>query len=199
MIRNIKKENRVYEIFYKILHPVISLIFKIIPVGFCNMPSGAAVICGNHSDAWDPLAFLYCAGKKNNVRFMAKKEFERHPVIGPVLRKIGGIFVDRNATDINAIKETLFYLKSGEKVFIFPEGTRTGSDGSVDPKKGAIRIAAKIKCPIIPVHIPRKKKLFSSVRIHMGKPYYINAKTHEDFEAEANKLMSTIFSLAEEN
>lgn len=33
----------------------------------------------------------------------------------------------------------------------------------------------------------------------MGEPYYVTAKTQEEFEAEATMLMEKIFLLAEDN
>lgn len=198
MSRDFKKEDRVFKTLYFILGPFIRLLFRPVAVNFDNMPDGAAIICANHSDGWDPLIFLYCVGKNNNIRFMVKKEFEKTPIIGFVLKKMGEIFVDRNTNDIRAIKDTLYNLKSGLKVFIFPEGTRTDSDGSVDPKKGAIKIAAKVKCPIVPVYIPRNKKRFSPNKIIMGKPYFVVAKTQDEFDVESKKLMEKIFLLAEE-
>lgn len=198
MRRDIDKENRIYKILYCILRPFIKILFRPVDVGFENLPEGAAIICANHSDGWDPFVFIFCVGKNDNVRFMVKNEFEKWPFVGYILNKLGYVFVDRKANDISAIKKTLFYLKSGEKIFIFPEGTRTKSDGSVDPKKGALKIAAKVKCPIVPVFIPRTKKLFSSLRIVMGTPYRIVAKTQDEFALEAIKLMEKIFSLSEE-
>lgn len=198
MKRDFEKENRVFRVLYFILSPFIKLLFRPTTVNFDNMPDDAAIICANHSDGWDPIIFLCSVGKNNNIRFMVKKEFEKTPVVGFILKKMGEIFVDRNANDIKAIKETLYNLKSGLKVFIFPEGTRTDVDGSVDPKKGALKIAAKVKCPIVPVYIPRNKKLFSSNKIIMGKPYFVAAKTQEEFNVEAKKLMEKIYSLAEE-
>lgn len=199
MNRDFAKEDRVYRILYTILSPFLKLFFRPTAVNFDKMPDGAAIICANHSDGWDPLIFLCSVGKDNNIRFMVKKEFENFPLVGFVLKKMGEIFVDRKANDIKAIKETLYNLKSGLKVFIFPEGTRTEADGSVDPKKGALKIATKVNCPVVPVFIPRNKKLFSPVRIIMGEPYYVTAKTQEEFEAEATMLMEKIFLLAEDN
>lgn len=199
MSRDFEKEDRMYRVFYSFLRPIVKLLFKPVAYGFNNMPDGPAVICANHTNGWDPLLFLYCVGKNNNIRFMIKKELENSPVLGSVLKKMGEIFVDRNSNDIKAVKDTLYLLKAGKKVFIFPEGTRTDSDGSVDPKKGALKIAAKVKCPIVPVNIPRNKRLFASNKIIMGKPFFVYAKTNEEFDAEAKNLMHKIYSLSEGN
>ena len=68
-------------------------------------------------------------GSKFPLRFVAKSEVKSWPLFG-FLAKIGrSIFIRRNKTDsFNQKNKILDLLSSGEKVFIFPEGTT--SDGN---------------------------------------------------------------------
>ena len=152
-------------------------------------------MCANHSNYIDPLLVAAAFGKENYMHFMAKLELEKVPVVGPVLKKCGICFVDRGKNDIDAIRNMMKYLKHGEKVFMFPEGTRVGYDNEVEAKTGAVRIASKMKVPILPVYIPRGKKVFGKVELLVGKPYKVEGKTHEEYEKLADGIMERIYEL----
>ncbi|NCC69363.1 MAG: 1-acyl-sn-glycerol-3-phosphate acyltransferase, partial [Clostridia bacterium] len=129
------------------------------------------------------------------IHFMAKKEVLSTPILGPILKKCGVFPVDRDTNDIDAIRTAMKCLKSGEKILIFPEGTRKGEDNEVEAKTGAVRIASKMKVPIIPVCIPRRKKIFGRVTVNIGEPYYVEGSTHEDYLRLADELMDKINSM----
>ena len=81
--------------------------------------------------------------------------------------------------------------------------TRLSEDFSAAAKSGAIKIAEKSGKPIIPVHIPRKKKMFKKIKIVIGKPYYINPErkrlSPEEYDGLAQDLMVKIKELDLEN
>ena len=83
------------------------------------------------------------------------------------------------------------YVRAGEKVGIFPEGTRVSTDGAVVAKPGAVRIAAKLRVPVVPVFVSRRKWIFRKVKIVIGEPIVISANT-EDFQLATNELMEKI-------
>ena len=87
------------------------------------------------------------------------------------------------------------YLKRGDKIFMFPEGTRTGEDNMVDAKTGAVRLASKMDAPIVPVYIPRRKKLFSRVQLLIGEPYSVEGHNHNEYEQLADGIMERIYEL----
>ena len=190
-----EKERRTFGKFYDLLFPLVKALYPMRCRGLENIPEGPAVVCANHSNYIDPLLVAAAFGKENYMHFMAKLELERVPVIGTVLKKCGICFVDRDKSDIDAIRSMMKYLKHGEKVFMFPEGTRVGHDNEVEAKTGAVRIAAKMKVPILPVYIPRGKKVFGKVELLVGEPYTVEAKTHAEYEREADGIMERIYEL----
>ncbi|MGI5935249.1 MAG: lysophospholipid acyltransferase family protein [Oscillospiraceae bacterium] len=189
-----------YLTFYKILRPIVSLLYPLKVTGLESVPEGAAIVCAPHSSYVDAVLLAYALGKKHILRFMAKAELFSVPVIGWVMRKCGAFAVNRSGPDINAIRTAIKYLKSGEKVMIFPEGTRVAADDAVAAKSGAVRLALKVGVPIVPVYLPRKKKLFSRVHVHIGEPFSIGAadKTNPDYSKLAELLMSRIYALKPE-
>ena len=191
--------NRVYKLFYILVYPFGKLLFRPKTVGRENLPEGAALLCANHSGYSDPVIVDLCCGFHNCIHFMAKKSLLKIPVLGALIRWAGTFGVERGTADVEAVRTAMRYLKNGEKVGIFPEGTRVEKDGDMEAKTGAIRIAAKTGAPIVPVHIPRDKKLFHRTVITFGEPYtvQVDRKTAngETYAALARELMGKIEEL----
>ncbi len=60
--------------------------------------TGAAILVSNHRSYLDPLAIGFLAGRVDRaVRFLAKKEVVDAPVVGPIVRAMGTIRVDRGS------------------------------------------------------------------------------------------------------
>ena len=165
-----------------------------------HIPVGAAMICSNHSNLLDPLFIAVACGAEHFIHFIAKSELFKIPVLTAVIMKLGAISVERGTADVTMVKNTLAYLKNGEKVAIFPEGTRASENDSVAAKSGAVKLAERANAPLLPVFIPKKKPLFSKLQIVIGEPYYIEKpaeKYHaEDYTALAAELMKRIESLS---
>lgn len=193
------KGSMLYRICYSISVPFVSLKYRIKAKGRENIPPGGAVLCANHSSNLDPLLMAYAFKSKTHIHFIAKAELFKIPILGRVLRAIGIFPVDRGNNDVNAIKTAMKLLKNGEKVGIFPEGTRIKDENNTEAKTGAVIFAARSNVPVVPVYIARKKKWSKRVPVIIGKPYYVplDKKTakHEDYMRETKKLMETINGL----
>ena len=164
-----KKKNH----FYFFWRAVVMLPFKLIKgmrfKGSENVPEdGAYILASNHREAVDPI-MLGC-GLKRQVQFMAKAELSAVKFFGNLLRSLGVFFVKRGENDMGAIRTMMGLLKSGEKVGIFPEGTRVSEPDKVAAKDGAVRIAMRLGVPIIPAFISRKKRIFRKVDVVIGEP-----------------------------
>lgn len=181
------------------LKPLIYFCFPTENSGLEHIPDGPAIICANHSNFIDPVLIGEAFGPAHHIHFMAKEELLKKPVLGKFIANLGSFGVDRgSSTGIDAIRTTMKCVKSGDKVMIFPEGTRTEADGEADAKTGAVRMAAKLKVPIIPVYITRNKKFFRKAKLIVGEPIPVPAGTHEEYEAFSETLMETIAALGRE-
>jgi 1-acyl-sn-glycerol-3-phosphate acyltransferase len=179
-------------IIEKILRVVISFLFRIEAVGEENAPDeGAYVACINHISVFDPIVVGYVS--KRRIRFIAKEEVFRIPVVGWYLKSINVIPIKRGSADIGAIKESLRTLKSGEILGIFPTGTRERKNPNASVKSGAALIALKADAPVIPIHINASYKLFSRVRISYGEAVdlsqYRGRKLSQEELSEASELI----------
>jgi 1-acyl-sn-glycerol-3-phosphate acyltransferase len=147
----------------KILFYLIKLFgWKIDP----NPPQGVpkcVVVMGPHTSNWDfILGRIAFSQYKINAKFLIKKELFFWP-LGPILRAMGGIAVDREKGS-NLTDQAVEILKNHETIYMVftPEGTR-----SYNPKwkKGFYHIAQRAGVPIYIGYIDYKKKIggFDSV------------------------------------
>ena len=191
------KVQRFYNfIFFWFLRPAAKLFFLYKFSGREKIPEGAAIICANHSSMTDPVLIAFAFGRGHYIHFMAKKELMTTPVVGFVLRNIDAFPVDRGANDTQSVRTAMRYLKMGEKILMFPEGTRVSEDEAVAAKTGAVRLASRLNVPIIPVHIPRRKGLFSRPNIGIGDPICIEKPEDGDYTEITENLMRSINTMA---
>ena len=194
------REYRRYRFFRVLCAAIMAPFYPIRAHGKDNMPEGAALVCGNHSHWNDPILIILAIGSRFHLHMMAKAELFAKPLLGRFLKSVGMISVDRGNNDISSVRSVLRYLRSGEKVGIFPEGTRVTDEKGGDPRNGASYFAAKLGVPIVPVYIPRDRKLFRSIDVVIGKPYELGsgATDTDSLNAASADLMSRIESLREQ-
>jgi len=194
-----KSSHRFYKGCYRVARVVLGLFYGLKAHGTERIPQGPYIACANHSSILDPFFLAFAFGLSNHMHIIAKAELYKVPVISAIMRKLGTIRVDRGIPDINSVKETLSYLNKGEKVAIFPEGTRTPVENAVAAKSGAVKIAQRANVPVIPVFIPRKKPLFRKIHIVIGEPYYVEThngkRSSEEYIRLADVLMNKIEAL----
>lgn len=117
-------------------------------------PGRSYVVVANHLSTFDIMACLLAVPLP--IRFLAKKELFRIPVLAQGMRAIGIIEVDREAralvhNEVNRQSKEL--IAKGRSLIIYAEGTRP-RDGKMRPfKKGAFTMAIATQLPILPVSI----------------------------------------------
>ena len=198
-----KNANRFYRVFYHLARIALTAFRPLEVIGKENIPDGAAIVCSNHSHMVDPFFIAFAFGIDRNVHVIAKAELFRIPVVSQVLEKLKMIRVDRGVLDATTVKSTLGYLKNGEVVVIFPEGTRVSTDDAVTAKNGAVKIAERTAAPIVPLFLPRKKPYFKKVKLIIGEPYYImkqsQKRSSDDYMSLSDTLMGIIKMLNPEH
>lgn len=191
---------------YAVLYPIIWIFMRIFhpwnPVGVENIPEGAALICGNHSTLGDPLYVVCCMGARRQTHVMAKAEIMKWPVVGFLLKKAGIIGINRGKSDMAAVKECLRVLKNGEKLLMFPEGTRVRDGESSEAHTGAAMFAARTGTPLLPVYISPKKRRFRKTTVVFGQPYHPEFEgrkpSADDYQRIADDLLARVRALGEQ-
>ena len=191
--------------FYAVLYPLVWIFMRIFhpwkAIGLENFPEGAALLCGNHTTAGDPLYVVCCLGRRRQVHVMAKEEIMKWPVIGFLLKKAGIFGVKRGKADVTALKEALRVLKAGERLLMFPEGTRVKEGEASEARTGAAMFSTRTGAPLVPVYIQPKKRIFRKTAVVFGEPYHPEFEgrkpTPEDYQRIADNLMGRIRALEE--
>lgn len=164
-----------------------------------RIPEGPCIICPNHAALRDPFCVGIAVGKDTFLRYMAKSNYIDAPIIGPFIRSVGAFRVDPEKGYLSAIREAMQYLKNGEKLCIFPEGTRNKKGEDLEGKAGAAMIAARMHVPVVPVKIENSRKFFRFVHVTFGEPMYIEPAPRgsgsEGYHEAANGIMEAIKAL----
>lgn len=189
----------VYAILWTIVWPFFSLVHPCRAFGREHIPEGGALFCANHTALNDPVCLVMALGRRYQMRVMAKAEFMDIPVLGWLLKKAGIFGVERGKSDVGAIKTAIKFLKSGEYVLLFPEGTRVKDGKESEAKTGAAMLAVRTGVPIVPVYIPPQKRWFRFTDVVVGEPYHPQVEgrkgSAEEYKAIADDLMERIHAL----
>ena len=152
------------------------LLFRTRGIGVENVPKqGPVILAPNHFSAWDH--FFTGVYLRRSIRFMAKSQLFKHPVIEFIFFH-GGVFpVRRGDHDDEAFVTARTILDQGGLVLIYIEGGRSRNRELGEPKPGVGRLALETGVPVIPVAIHgsagvrRWKRLrFPKVTVQFGEP-----------------------------
>ncbi|MCI9449658.1 MAG: 1-acyl-sn-glycerol-3-phosphate acyltransferase [Clostridiales bacterium] len=163
-----------YEKFYKVFNKLVTTLWRVSSEGEENIPDKGCLLICNHTSLSDVIV-LEVAAKGRQIKYMAKKELFRVPLLNKLITALGAYPVDRGGADVKSIKRTIAMIESGDLIGMFPQGTRCpGIDPRTTEVKGGVgMIAYHAKSDILPVYIDNKKgktKLFRKNHIIIGKP-----------------------------
>jgi 1-acyl-sn-glycerol-3-phosphate acyltransferase len=134
------------EMLYTIAHAIISilakLLFRLKVTGQENIPEdGGVIIASNHLSYLD-IPLLACSIKRP-VNFIGKRELFTVPLLGSLLRILGGIPINREKIDRTALREIIKRLNAGNIIVIYPEGMRS-LNGRLQPGKPGVGLIVRM-------------------------------------------------------
>lgn len=189
--------------FYKVVRSLLGFFLKLFyrfkVTGLENIPmNDRLVICANHRSNWDPV--LISIAFPRQVHWMAKKELFRNKILSFIIYRLESFPVDRQDTDITAIKNALRVLKNEKVLGIFPEGTRVDSVDLNNAKAGTALLAIKAQSKVLPIYIGSTYKLFGKVNINIGKPIDLSDKynkklNNEEYLDISKNILELIYAL----
>ena len=127
--------------------------------------------------------------------WIAKAELFAHPLAAWWLRAIRVIPVKRGQRDLAALIAAEDALKQGTALVIFVEGHRSRVEGLQAGQGGAIRLAARTGCPIVPIAIwgteagLRSACVRKPIHVRIGEPYYVTTETQKISRPHMNELI----------
>jgi 1-acyl-sn-glycerol-3-phosphate acyltransferase len=145
-----------------------------------NLSKGLLVVA-NHQSYFDP--FWLCFPIHRKFRFMAWDAATEWFFVGKCIRFLGAFPVSLKGKGARrAMVEALRSLRDGATLIIFPEGSRSFSDGKLLPfKPGAVRLAIEAGVPILPVSIRGANKVWAQ-DIKFPRPKKVELIYHPVFE-----------------
>lgn len=125
---------------------------RIVEHGVENKRGTKHIFVANHLGNFDVFAL---ASQLRWMKFVAKAELFKVPIMGPAMFKAGMIPIERanRKAAFSSYTVATQRIEAGASVAVYPEGTR-GSDYPLRPfKKGPFVLAIQSQAPIIPVLI----------------------------------------------
>jgi 1-acyl-sn-glycerol-3-phosphate acyltransferase len=151
--------------------------------------SGGLLVVSNHVSHLDPpLTGSFIPGRCGY--HMAKMELFKIGLLRSYMLSIGSIIVNRGKGK-QALLDAVQYLQDGMVVFIFPEGTRSRDGKLMEGKGGAVLMAIKTGCTILPSAIIGSQNAMTKgsifikpvkIIIRYGEPYKI------DYSGDVDKV-----------
>ena len=186
-----------YTFVETLLRPAFMFVYRVRITGREHVPaSGPCVLAANHVSVLD--GFFLGIAVTRQVRFMAKSELYRVPVVKQILLAAGAFPVRRGADAGRAVAAGVKLLEQGAVVGLFPEGTSL-PDEKRGYKRGAARLALATGAPLIPVALigthltlePRTHRIsLPRVRIVIGEP--LRVERQEPTEEAATELTARL-------
>lgn len=129
---------------------------------------GGAVVVANHTAFSDPFV-VGVAVWYRRLFFLAAEAVMGGKLRNWLLTGVGAIKIDRNITDIEAIRKSVDVLKKGHLLSVFPQGHITQGENVEAAKPGAILIALQAGVPIIPMYICPRKHWYDRRQVIIGE------------------------------
>ncbi len=178
--------------------------FKVKVKGKKNVPKNCGVIfCSNHSSNFDPV--IVCSSIRNRkIHYFAKKELFNTKFKNFWMHQLCAFPVDREGTDINALKFSINLLKNGGALGIFAQGTRVKEGESAEAKNGVSLFALKSGVDVVPIGITANYEKKGKVIVNIGKPISFEKYKGQKPKTEllnkmTDEIMSEIEKLMNEN
>jgi len=162
-------------------------------------PDQQYVVVSNHLSNFDiPVLFT---SLPLTLRFLAKQELMKIPLVGHAMKVVGIVMIDRSAgiSAHQAINEGVARARDrGFSLVVFAEGTRSRTGEMADFKKGGFRIAIDAAMPVLPVVVagtfeanPPGAWLIrpAAAKVRVLSPIDTNGMTIKD---DAVRLMKTV-------
>lgn len=127
--------------------------------------------------------------------WLAKEELFAQPLAAWWLRAIQAIPVSRQRRDLSALVAAEAALKQGAALVIFVEGHRSPSGELQAGQGGAVRLAIRTGCPIVPIALwgteagLRGACLRKPITVRIGEPYVVTTASPKVSQQRMNELI----------
>jgi len=167
------------------LRSIVRFLFALLTLleseGLENVPAeGGAILAANHLSRVDsPLMFGLI--EREDVTGLVADKYQKNLFLHPLIEAVGGIWINREQADFQALRVAREYLQKGGLLGIAPEGTRSRTGALRQAKTGVAYLAEKARVPIVPVAIWGTEKTFKELKhfrrarinVRVGEPFML--------------------------
>ncbi len=177
----------------------------VIAEGLDRIPRDQPIMyVSNHSSMFDIWALF--ATLPGSVRFVAKRELFRIPLLGPAMRAAGHIPIDRTArkSAFAAYDEATRLIQLGISPVVFAEGTRSPTGELLPFKNAPFGLAIAAQVPIVPLYVHNTFEILPKgarrlrprpIRLLVGAPIQTAGLTLEDRTRLRDEVRAAIVAL----
>lgn len=175
---------------------------KVHTKGLSNIPGDKPVVyVANHQSFFDILTLG--ATIPGTVRFVAKRELSKVPIMGGSLKAAGHIMIDRQRRQsaFGSYQKAAEKVKAGISALVFGEGTRSRTGNLLPFKKGPFVLAIAAQVPVVPVYCAHTFGILPKgewrirphpVTLYFGEPIPTEGMDYEDRKELLKKTQSVI-------
>lgn len=175
--------------------------------GIENVPqTGGCLLAVNHLSMLEP-PLVFGMLKREKITALVAKKHRQKLFFRWLIRAVDGIWINREETDFQALREALAFLKDGGALGIAPEGTRSQTGALIEAKPGVAYLADKARVPVVPVAVTGTETAFSQLKrlrrpnldLRFGEPFDLppvkrNTRA-EDLQRNTDEIMCRIAAL----
>lgn len=201
--KRIKKHSRWFKLLRFWYYTFVQFFLPVRRLGHKEPFSGGPyVIVANHHSVYDVIPAAVAT--RMPLHFIAKNELAKKPLGRWFVKKSQCILVERDGRDVRGLMQSLKYLKNGESICIFPEGTRNKTDETFAPFKGGVAVMAiRTKTPLILMVHCKRMRFFRRNYFYFSDPielseFYDRQLTDEVIAEADEKLRSMMLEMHNE-
>lgn len=158
---------------------------------------GGAILAMNHTGFGDPFVTSVCFWYRR-VFFLAAETVMQGKLRTLLLKGTGCIRIDRNISDLEAVKKCVQLLRDGRMLTVFPQGGLTDGEEDVKVKSGAVLMALQAGVPIVPMYSLKREHWYERKVVVVADPIdcrdYITKKipSMKDIERVSHALRESM-------
>ena len=162
------------------------------------------VYASNHSSMFD--IWTLAATLPGSVRFVAKQELVRVPLIGRAMLAAGHVVIDRfnRARAFEGYDRAARVIKSGISAVVFPEGTRSRTGELLPFRNAPFALAIAAQVPLVPVYVHNTFEILPkggwrvrrrTIRLRIGEPIPTAGLSMDDRRQLSDRTRAVILDL----